>query len=135
MFSTKNSPSKYCLDAHPLIWYFTGQKTLSLKAKKIMDKIFSQKTTGYVPVIVLLEIYHLSLKGKKFKFSDFFEKLKLPNIIIVPLDKAVLTTSFSLSKTLNIHDRIICATSLATKSILITKDNAIQKISSIKSVW
>lgn len=131
----KNSLPKYCLDAHPLIWYFTGQKTLSLKVKKIIDKIFLQKYTGYIPIIVILEIFHLSLKSKEFNFFEFFEKLKLPNIIIVPLDKTVLTISFTLPKQLNIHDRIICATSLATKSILITKDNIIQKYSSIKSVW
>ena len=129
-----NSP-KFCLDTHPLIWYFLGQKTLSPKAKQILDQIFEDKALSYIPSIVILEAYHLSLKSPKFNFSKFFERLRILNIIIVPLDRIILTSCFNLPKNLNIHDRIICATSLATKSILVTKDQSIRKLTAIKSVW
>ncbi|MBI4009027.1 PIN domain-containing protein [Candidatus Roizmanbacteria bacterium] len=126
---------KYCLDTHPLIWYFSGQKTLSTKAKKTLDGIFSNKPICYIPSIVLLESYHLSLKRPKFNFSKFFQSLRIPNIIIVPLDKIVLTSCFNLPKNLDIHNRIICATATTTKSILVTKDETIHKLQSIKYIW
>jgi len=127
--------SKFCLDTHPLIWYFLGQKTLSSKAKQIIGKIFSIETICYIPSIVILEAFHLSLKQPKFNFTKFFTSLRISNVIIVPLDKIILTACFNLPKNLNTHDRIICATSLATKSILVTKDETIRKLTAIKSVW
>ncbi len=129
------SSSNYCFDTHPLIWYFLGQKTLSNKAKQILDSIFLNKVTCYIASIVLLEAFHLGLKQPKFNFAKFFQTLRISNIIIVPLDKVVLTSCFNLPKNLDIHDRIICATAIATKSTLVTKDATIQKIKSVKYIW
>lgn len=126
---------KYCFDTHPLIWYFTGQKTLTPKAKKILDGIFTEKLSCFIPSIVFLEAFHLSLKNKKFIFPQFLRKLKLANIIIVPLDKVILSTCYRLSGKLNIHDRIICATAVVNGCLLITKDKEIGKFTSIKTVW
>ena len=126
---------KYCLDTHPLIWYFTGQKTLSVKSRKIINGIFSQKSTCFLSSIVLLEAFHVGLKNKKFVFPKFIQQLRLSNIIIVPLDKVILKTCYQLPKQLDIHDRIITATALVNKTALITKDKEIRKISSIKTIW
>jgi predicted nucleic acid-binding protein len=127
--------NKYCLDAHPLIWYFTGQKSLSHKAKKILDEIFSRKIECFIPSIVLLEVFHLSLKRGKFKFLKFLEEIRLLNITIIPLDKVVLTTCFRLPKNLNIHDRIISASAIVTNSLLLTKDKELKNIKLLKSIW
>lgn len=126
---------KYCLDTHPLVWYFTGQKTLSLKACAILDELFSGKITCFIPIIVLLEIFHLSLKFKKFNFHRFLKAIKLPNIIIVPLDRVILETCFALPKNLEIHDRIIVATSNTNECILVTKDRDLHDLSSLKVIW
>lgn len=129
-----NSP-KYCLDTHPLIWYFTGQKTLSANAKKILDEIFSGKSTGYMSTIVFLEAFHLSLKKKSFIFPDFLKNLRLSNIIAVPLDKVILSFCYTLSPELDIHDRVIAATAIVNNSILVTKDPNLQKFKKIKTLW
>lgn len=126
---------KYCLDTHPLVWYFTGQKTLSSKARSILDDLFSGKITCFIPIIVLLEIFHLSLKFKKFNFPKFLETIRLPNIIIVPLDKLILETCFTLPKNLEIHDRIIAATSNINDCILVTKDRKLHDLSSLRVIW
>ena len=126
---------KYCLDTHPLVWYFTGQKTLSPKARKILDELFSGKITCYISIIVLLEIFHLSLKFKKFNFPKFLETIRLPNIIIVPLDRVILETCFALSKNLEIHDRIIAATASINECILVTKEKVLHDLTSLKVIW
>lgn len=126
---------KYCLDTHPLVWYFTGQKTLSPKARAILDDLFSGKITCFIPIIVLLEIFHLSLKFKKFNFPKFLETVRLANIIIVPLDRVILETCFALPKNLEIHDRIIAATSTINECILVTKDRELHNLSSLKVIW
>lgn len=131
---SKISP-KYCLDTHALIWYFTGQSTLGKKAKRILDEIFTEQHVCFIPSIVLLESFHVGLKKSKFVFPKFLEKLRLPNIIVVPLDKVILTTCFRLPKHLDIHDRVICATAVVNESILISKDSTIHKIADIQVIW
>lgn len=126
---------EYCLDTHPLVWYFTGQKTLSRRAKIILDQIFAGQITCYIPSIVLLEAYHVSLKNAEFIFSEFFRRIRLRNIIVVPLDRQVLQSCFILDKNLEIHDRIIAATSLASNSILVTKDRSLTKTAKVKTFW
>lgn len=128
-----NSP-KYCLDTHPLVWYFTGQKTLSKKAKKALDAIFSQEAKCFIPTIVILETFHLSLKKKQFIFPQFLNSLKLPNIKIISLDKTVLTHCFKLPKNIDIHDRVVAATSKVSSSALITKDKILQQTSGLKTL-
>lgn len=129
------SLSKYCLDTHPLVWYFTGQKTLSAKAKKILDDIFSGQAECFISIIVLLETYHLSLKNRNFIFPKFLEILRLKNIMVVPLDKVVLSACFKLSPNLDIHDRVISATSKVNNCLLITKDESLRRSKSIKTLW
>lgn len=129
------SSPKVCLDTHPLIWYFTGQKTLSSKAREIIDRVFSQKTDCFISSIVLLEAFHLSLKKRDFVFAKFLRSLRLPNIIVVPLDKIVLSSCYRLPANLDIHDRVISATSIANGSVLVTKDQALRKIKSVKTLW
>lgn len=127
---------KYSLDTHPLIWYFTGQeKKLSVKARKILDGVFSGDHGCFVSTIVLLEAFHLSLRKKEFIFPEFLKSLRLPNIIIVPLDKVVLTTCYGLPKHLDIHDRVITATAKVSRCVLVTKDKMIEKVSKIKTIW
>lgn len=126
---------KYCLDAHPLIWYFTGQKILSQNAKKILDQLFSQEVVGFISSIVLLEIFHLSLKKERFIFSQFLKAIRLPNIIIVPLDKVILSKCFLLPKKLDIHDRVIVATALVNNAVILSKDSDFKMIPNLKTVW
>ena len=125
----------YCLDTHPLIWYFTGQDTLSSKAKEIIDNIFAGKIRCYIASIVLLEAFHLSLKKKNFIFPIFFKKIRLVNILIVPLDKIVLQKCFEISPNLDIHDRIIAATAIVNNSVLITKDEILKKYNKVETIW
>lgn len=125
----------YCVDTHPLVWYFTGQKTLSKKAKQLLDEIFAGKKSCFISSIVMLELFHLSLKRKKFEFPKILQALRHRNIIIVPTDQVVLNEAFQLPKNLEIHDRVILATAIVTNSLLVTKDRVLASTFKSKIIW
>ncbi|MEK7497895.1 MAG: PIN domain-containing protein [Patescibacteria group bacterium] len=126
---------RYCLDTHALVWYFRKRQTLSLKAELIFDEIFTGKSIGVISPITLLEAYHISLKDKNFVFTRFQDFMKRDNIFIVPFDQTLLPFCYDLSKKADIHDRIIAATAIATKSILVTKDEILRSLSDPETVW
>lgn len=126
---------KYCFDTHPLVWYFRESKTLSEKAKLILDEAFNGNSIAFIPSIVLLEAFHLSLKDSKFVFSKFVDFLKRAEFIIVPLEEEVLKTCFELPKGINIHDRIVIATAKISGSKLVTKDKVLRSSFPLETIW
>lgn len=126
---------KYSFDTHALVWYFKEEKILSEKAKLILDGAFSGDSIAFVSPIVLLEAFHLSLKEKKFIFSKFLRFLGKAKFIIVPLGEEALKVSFKLSKKINIHDRIVAATAIATNSQLVTKDKVLRSLFPLDTIW
>lgn len=126
---------KYCFDTHTLIWYFRGRKTLSKKAKLILDEAFNENLIAFIPSIVLLEAFHLSLKDRKFVFSKFIDFLRGARFIIIPLEEDVLKTCFELPKKINIHDRIVMATAKMSGSRLVTKDKVLRSLFPLETIW
>lgn len=126
---------KYCFDTHPLVWYYRESKTLSEKAKLILDEAFSGNVVAFIPSIVLLEAFHISLKDKKFVFSKFVDFLRRAEFIIVPLEEEVLKTCFELPKRINIHDRIVIATAKISGSKLVTKDRVLRSLFPLETIW
>ncbi len=126
---------KYCFDTHPLVWYFRESKTLSEKAKQILDEAFTGDSVSFIPSIVLLEAFHISLKDRKFVFSKFVDFLKKAEFIIIPLEEEVLRTCFVLPKEINIHDRIVISTAKMSGSRLVTKDRVLRSLFPLETIW
>ena len=126
---------KYCFDTHPLVWYYRESKTLSEKAKLILDEAFGGNSVAFIPSIVLLEAFHISLKDSKFVFSEFTGFLRKAEFIIIPLEEEVLRTCFELPKSINIHDRIVIATAKISGSKLVTKDKVLKSLFPLETIW
>jgi len=126
---------KYCFDTHPLIWYFRGEDKLSKKAKTVLELAFDGDSISFLPSIVLLEAFHLSLKDSGFVFSKFMKFLGKNKFIIVPLEEDILKICFGLPKIVNIHDRIVMATAISTGSPLITKDSILRSNFPLETIW
>ena len=126
---------KYCFDTHPLVWHFKEEKTLSSKAKEILDSAFAGDCISFLPSITLLEAFDLSLRDKKFVFPRFAKFLAGAKFIIVPLEEEVLRTSYGLPKKINIHDRAIMATARSTGSQLVTKDKVLRSLFPLETIW
>jgi PIN domain nuclease of toxin-antitoxin system len=126
---------KYCLDTHSLVWYLLKKKTLSPKAKNIIKSIFNNKSVGIVSVMVILEAYYVGLKDDKFDFIKFLKVIDRRNIKIISFDMEILNQSYVLPIGLDIHDRVIVATSVITGSKLISKDSKIRKLFPKETIW
>lgn len=126
---------KYCFDTHSLVWYFRGRKTLSEKAKLILEEAFRGDLIAFIPSIVLLEAFHLSLKDKKFIFIKFVNFLGRAKFIITPLEEEVLKICFKLPKEINIHDRVVIATAKMSGSRLVTKDKVLRSLFPLETIW
>lgn len=125
----------YSLDTHALVWYIRGHKTLSIRSKNLIREIFEGNANCFISSIAVLEAYYISLKHKDFIFSNFLEDINRNNIQIVPFDQRVLTQSLELPEAMDIHDRIIVATSIVTNSRLITKDKILRSLFPLETIW
>ena len=118
-----------------MIWYFLNAKTLSRQAGEVIDEIFLGDQVCYISVMVMLEALHFSFKHPEFIFSEFYDALTRNNIVIVSFDKEIMEVAFELPKYMDIHDRIIVATALATGTKLVTKDKVIRESGMVETVW
>ena len=70
---------KYCLDTHCLVWYFTGQDSLSIKIKQILDKKLLVRRINIRQLVKYpgteIENEKLPKKNKKYYFK-FREKIR-----------------------------------------------------------
>ncbi|MBI4034983.1 MAG: PIN domain-containing protein [Candidatus Chisholmbacteria bacterium] len=127
--------SKFCVDTHSLVWYFLGRKTLSHKAKLLIQAGFTPKATLVIPTLVLLEAFHLSLKQPRFSFPKFVASLKQAHSLVASFDKPTLKNCYKLPPQLNIHDRVIAATALTYHCPLITKDKTLAQQIPVSIIW
>lgn len=126
---------KYSFDTHTLVWYFKESKTLSEKAKLILDEVFEGNSVTFISSVVLLEAFHLSLKDSEFSFPKFVSYLARAEFIVIPLEEEVLKACYELPKEVNIHDRVIAATAKISGSRLVTKDGVLRKLFPLETIW
>jgi PIN domain nuclease of toxin-antitoxin system len=126
---------KHSFDTHALVWYFKGSKTLSPKARSILNEAFLANSVPFISTMVLLEAFHISLKERDFIFAEFIKFLSNAKFIVIPLNEEVLKICYKLPKIVNIHDRIIMATAIFTKSQLVTKDKILRSNFPLETIW
>jgi len=124
------------LDTHSLLWYLTSDKHLSTKAKKAIE---SAQKKGYIliPIIVLVETLHLLEKKKvNIEFLSFYETIKKEKSWhLIPLDEILLLELVKYPKFIDLHDRIIVATTKLFGAKLVTKDEKIREVKVVKTIW
>jgi PIN domain nuclease of toxin-antitoxin system len=123
------------LDTHAFIWFFNGDKQLSLKAKKLIE---DSKNIKFVSIASIWEIA-IKIGLKKLEFDgntcDVAELIEQNGFQILPIsiDHTVAYEELEL-----IHrdpfDRILIAQASVDKMTIITKDENIQKYK-VKTVW
>ena len=124
-------------DTHALIWYLTADKKLSKKAKIVFDEIIKNRKRLIISIIVLMEVLSLIEKKRlKFTWEEFNQKIsEFPNLIIYPAGMDVLEVMKNVGETLELHDRILVATAIIHKAVIISKDPEISSLKEIESVW
>jgi len=117
---------RYLLDTHTLLWYSGNPSRLP---DVVRDTLNNPKSKLFISVASLWEIAIKVGAGKlEIVFDDLLVKLKLIDIVVMPVDNDFLTRLIDLPF---IHkdpfDRLIIATAQATNMTLVTTDENIQK--------
>ena len=127
----------FVTDTHALIWWFTESPKISLKAAEIFEKCERGENIIFVPSIVIAEA--LSIFDKKRVIFDFRRLFKMindsVNFRLIALDYPILLKMVALKDIPELHDKIIVSTAKYLNLPVITKDEILQSISHIKTVW
>lgn len=127
----------FITDTHALLWWFTDNPKISQKASEIFTRCENGEVVIFVPSIVIAEA--LSIFDKKrisFDFKKLFKKInKSENFVIIALDYPVLLRMVDLKDIPELHDKIIVSTAKYLNLPIITKDEFLQNLSYIKTVW
>lgn len=126
---------KYSLDTHAIVWYLLKDKKLSKIAEESIRSIFKKQAIGIISIMVLLELYYVSLKDKRFDFAKTMDLIRDANIRIVNFDMRVLSKAVELPNGFDIHDRIIVATSILTNTQLVTRDGVLRNLFPNETIW
>lgn len=128
------------LDTHVLVWWVSGSKPLSARAKR---GIRSAQADGLLraSAISLLEISTAVRRGRLalgVPLDRWCEDLaRLPELQVQPVtaEIAVLAGSFDASAPGDPADRIIAATALALDARLVTADARLRRFPRLQTVW
>jgi PIN domain nuclease of toxin-antitoxin system len=126
----------YVADTHSLVWYFTADSHLSEKALKAFE-LSAQEGIVLIPSIVLAEIIFISKKGRiTLTFEETLKRIEeYDNFDIAALDVDILKEVDKIEADLEMHDKLIVATSLYFKAALITKDQRIKEAGIVTTIW
>ena len=125
----------YVCDTHALVWYLTGSSSLSQRAKDIMLRAERGNEQIFVPTIVLAEL--LTIAEKKRASVDVNSVLdvlgRAVGFLVTSFDYRVFIEMISLDGDLELHDRVVAATSQILNAPVITMDPKIS--GKVPVVW
>ncbi len=120
------------LDTHALYWFLEDPDKLSPTAKRVLEK----RPKLVISIIVLFELLYMEKKsGGVISLAKILRMLNPYKHEIVPVDKKVFDKARRIKEDLDLHDRIVVATALLTKTLLVTKDKQIIKSKTVKTIW
>ena len=127
----------YVTDAHAFLWFLLQDKREGKKALEIFRACDKGKEIVVVPSIVLLEcMYVCEKKRVEFEFQEIMRKIQGTfNYPIYPLDEEVILECQNVSQIIELHDRIIVATSKLLNAKLITRDANIIDSKLVETIW
>lgn len=126
----------YVTDTHTIVWYFADDPRLSLNARQAFEQTM---TAGVmiIPIIVLAEIMYISQRGRiSTTFEETLTHIEMyENFRIATLDLDILRVAANVGGDLEMHDKLIVATTLYFNAHLITKDEQITQSGIVDTVW
>ncbi len=126
----------YVTDTHSLVWYFTDDPRLSRNALKAFEQTIEEGII-IVPSIVLAEIIFIAKKGRiTLTFEETLKKIgDYENFDIAALDVDILKVADRIEVDMEMHDKLIVATSIFFKTTLITRDERIRESGIASTIW
>ena len=127
---------QYLADTVAIIRHFANVGKIGKAAKLILQDADSGKNTILISIISIVEILYLSERNKiPLDFEDVRRKLlPLDNFRIVDLDFDIVETAKTVQG-LELHDRLIVATSLSLNIPILTSDQIIKDSGQVDVIW
>lgn len=129
------------LDTHVLVWWVSGVRALSRKARQRIDQNVNTESSILVSSISAWEIAMLAASGRLILSMDIdswlAEVARIPAVEFVPLDNSVAVKSVQLPGDFHKDpaDRMIVALARHLSLELITADEKILRYAHVKTVW
>jgi len=126
----------YVTDTHSIVWYFTDDPRLSRRALEVFEKTIKEGAI-IIPTVVLAEIMYIAGKGKiTLTFDETLQKIdSYENFSVAALDLEILKVAEKIKLNLEMHDKLIAATTLYYNASLITRDPLITKSGVCTTIW
>lgn len=132
--------NEFVLDAHARIWFLEINPRLGSNARAAMT---DPASVLYLPVIALAEACWAVDRGRTRipSVASLLADVDAdPRLVVVPLDRAILDISFTLTAISEMHDRQIAATALhlavaPARVPLITCDRNITASGLVRVIW
>jgi len=132
--------NEFVLDAHALIWFVGANLRLGSNARAAIQ---DPASVLYLPVIALAEACWVVDRGRTSipSVASLLGDVDAdPRIVLVPLDRAILDISLTLTTISEMHDRQIAATALHLAVApafvpLITCDHDITASGLVHVIW
>ena len=128
-------------DTHALIWYLCDTSKLSAVASSALDGAINTNNPIYISAISLVEIVYLIEKGRlpSEVLTRIFNALDAPDVglAVTALDRNISEKLRQIDRAIvpDMPDRIIAATALHLAIPLVTRDNKIQNLTIIQTIW
>lgn len=127
----------YVLDTHALIWHLSSDSRLGGDASAAL---VDPTARIVIPAMALIEIAYLALRGRvPVSLDDVLQFISLdPRCSIKAVDEIVAA---KLPAGLNVHDAVICATTLAVSESeaepvrLLSRDREIIASGVVSTIW
>lgn len=128
------------LDTHALVWWVSGDATLSRKARKTIEKemedgeiLISAISAWEIAMLVEREKLVLSMEVERWMNTVS----EIDAVRIVPMDVEILVKSVNLPREFHKDpaDRMIVATARKFSVPLVTKDDKIRAYPHVKTIW
>ncbi len=129
------------LDTHSLIWWVSGDRQLSARARKAIEKELAGEGQVLVSSITAWEIAMLVEKGRltlTMNLNDWLDTVSaIEGLRFVAIDNAVAVQSVCLPGDFHADpaDRLIAALARRHSAPLVTADKRIRAYRHVKTVW
>ena len=127
----------FVTDTHALLWWFTDSPKISPKASEVFERCELGENIIFIPSIVIAEALSIFEKKRiEFDFKKLLRKInESNNFVIIALDSTILQKMVDLKDVSELHDKIIVSTAKYLNLPVITKDEFIQSLLYIKTIW
>ena len=129
------------LDTHVLLWWVSGERALSRKAAKLIERNLKTERSILISSISAWEIAMLAANGRLVLSMDIDSWLadvsRIPAVAFVAVDNSVAVKSAQLPGDFHKDpaDRMIVALARHLSLELITADEKILQYAHVKTVW